>query len=126
MRPFLKFILLFLLFTPFVTHAEFNSGDKRKFYLQTNVDELASFNWGNFLSCLSTVSFPNDKGPREVNKNISRLVTTTINDQFWVFSVQEDDTRVILESITINTHKFYSLHDKRRIFLRIVGNCRLE
>jgi hypothetical protein len=111
---------------PATTYAEDATSDKRKFYLHTDVDELGNFNWGNFLSCLQTVKFPGDEGPRELDKKISRLITTTINNQFWVFSVREDDTNVILESITINTHKFYSLNDKRRLFLRIVGNCQLD
>ncbi len=119
-------VFLLLILMPLTIYAEETSVDKRKFYLHANDDELASFNWGNFLSCLRTVQFPNDKGPRVVNKNISRLVTTTINDKLWVFSVREDDTQVTLESITINTHKYYSLNDKRHLFLRIVANCQIE
>jgi hypothetical protein len=101
-----------------------SSGD-RKFYIHKEVDELANFNWGNFLTCLRTVKFPDDQGPREVNLKISRLAITMINNQTWVLSIREDESSVILESITIDTKKYYTLKDKRRLFLRIVGNCQL-
>ncbi|MBL1141474.1 MAG: hypothetical protein D8M62_05475 [Proteobacteria bacterium] len=100
--------------------------DDRIFYIHTGIDETGSFTWGNFLSCIRTVRFTGDKGPRELDRKISRLVIAAINNQTWVFSVREDDSKVELESITIDTHKYYTLKEKRHIFLRIVGNCQLE
>lgn len=100
--------------------------DKRKFYLHNGVDELGNFNWGHFLTCLQSVNFPNDKGPRELNLATSRLVSTQINNKLWVFSVRENNSEVTLESIIIGTLNVYSLQDKRRLFLRLVGNCQLD
>ncbi len=125
MRLLIAFFLISIL-TPVTIHAEEASFDNRKFYLHKDIDELGNFNWGNFKSCLKTVMFPDDEGPRKLDLKISRLVTTKINNQSWIFSVREDDSKVVLESITINTQNFYSLNDKRRLFLRIVGNCQLD
>jgi hypothetical protein len=118
-------IFILIIITPVMIYAEYMPSDTRNFYLHTDVDELGNFNWGNFLSCLKTVKFPDDEGPRELDLKISRLVVTTINNQSWVFSVREDEKNVTLESITINTHKYYTLQEKRKLFLRIVGNCQL-
>ena len=107
-------------------HARTPYSDHRKMYIHHGVDELGNFNWGNFLTCLETASFSSDKGPRKLNLSTSRLVTTTINNQSWVFSVREDNEIVILESVTIDTHHVYSERDKRNLFLKIVGNCKLD
>ena len=116
------FIIIFLLF-PHLSFAEMNESDNRKFYLHFDNNELGNFKWGNFLSCLKTAKFPNDPGPRDLTMNISRLVITTIDEHPWVFSIKEDESSVTLESITIDTHKYYTLKEKRRLFLRIVANC---
>lgn len=120
-----RLLIVFLLtvVTPLLSFAEMNESDNRKFYLHAGNDELGNFNWGHFLSCLKTVKFPNDPGPRELNLNTSRLVMTEIDNHSWVFSVRENETDITLESITIDTHKYYTLNEKRRLFLRIVGNC---
>jgi hypothetical protein len=117
-------ILLLIILTPLAIFSE-EVIDNRSFYLHKDVDELAEFNWGNFLTCLQSVKLSNDEEPRELNLQTSRLVMATIEKKKWVFSVREDERSVILESITINTKKYYSLNDKRRLFLKIVGNCQL-
>ena len=117
-------IVFFLsILTPLSSFAEIQASGARKFYLHAGNDEIGNFKWGHFLACLKTVKFPNDPGPRELNMNISRLVITTIDNHKWVFSVREDEKKVILESITVDTHKYYTLNEKRRLFLRIIGNC---
>ena len=120
-----RLLIVFLLtvVTPLLSFAEMNESDNRKFYLHAGNDELGNFNWGHFLSCLKTVKFPNDPGPRDLSMNISRLVITTIDEHPWVFSIKEDESSVTLESITIDTHKYYTLKEKRRLFLRVVANC---
>ena len=122
MKHILMLFLVFIL-TPQSSFAELNESDNRKFYLHVDDDELGDFRWGNFLNCLRTVKFPNDPGPRDLNMSISRLVMTTIDNHPWIFSVKEDESSVTLESITIDTHKYYTLREKRLLFLRIVGNC---
>lgn len=118
-----RFLLFLFLLNPFITYAETNDSDERKFYLHVNNNELGDFRWGNFLTCLRTVKFPNDPGPRELNMTISRLVIATIDNHPWIFSVKEDESTVTLESITVDTHKYYTIKEKHRLFLRIVGNC---
>lgn len=118
-----RFIAILLLLLPVSSFPEIKKFDDRKFYLHINDDELGHFRWGNFLACLKTVKFPGDPGPRELNTSISRLVIASINNHSWIFSVRENDAEVTLESITIDTHKYYTLEEKRRLFLRIVGNC---
>ena len=119
----LRLILILFILTPQFGFAEALHEDSRKFYLHIDDDELGDFRWGNFLVCLMTVKFPNDPGPRELNMNISRLVIVDIDNHPWIFSVKEDESSVILESITIDTHKYYTLKEKRRLFLKVVGNC---
>jgi hypothetical protein len=118
-------IYIFIITVPAIANAEQGYIDERKFYLHADNDEIGNFTWGHFLTCLRTVKFQNDEGPRELNVKISRLVITSINDKTWVFSVREDESKVVLESITIGTKKYYTLNDKRRLFLRIVGNCEI-
>lgn len=100
-----------------------NTSDNRKFYLHFDNNELGNFKWGSFLTCLKTVKFRNDSGPRDINLNISRLVITTIDEQTWVFSVKENESSVTLESITVDTQKYSTIKEKRRLFLKIVANC---
>ena len=123
-----KFILVTGLSLMLLTNsiAKVPYSDARKLYIHHDVDELGNFNWGNFLTCLETASFPSDEGPRKLNLSIPRLVTTTINNHFWVFSIREDIDYVLLESITIDTHHAYTAHDKRSLFLKLIGNCKLD
>ncbi len=100
--------------------------DDRKLYIHHGIDELGSFNWGNFLSCLVTAKFPDDEDPRKLNLATPRMVTTMINDHLWIVSIREDIDQVIIESFTIDTHLYYTPKEKRKIFLRIIGNCELE
>lgn len=100
--------------------------DNRKLYIHPGVDELGNFNWGHVLTCFEISSFSSDKGPRKINLSTPRLVTTTINNQFWVFAIREDTDKVILESITINTQHSCSEQDKRRLFLNIIRDYELD
>ena len=100
--------------------------DKRKLYIHHGIDELGNFNWGNFLTCLKTAKFPGDNGPRKLNLATPRMVTTTINGHHWIISIREDIEQVVIESFTIDTHHSYTPRDKRQIFLRVIGNCKLD
>ena len=123
-RLIITFLLIFLI-TPNLS-AEDTYVDDRKLFIHHDVDELGNFNWGNFLSCLVTAKFGEDKGPRKLNLETPRMVTTTINDHLWIVSIREDIEQVVIESITIDTHHNYTPKDKRRIFLRVIGNCELD
>ena len=121
------FILFFLLvFISPQLSAKDAFVDDRKLYLHHDIDELGNFNWGNFLSCLTTAKFPGDEGPRKLNLDTSRMVTTAINDHLWIISIREDIAQVVIESITIDTHHYYLPKEKRSIFLRVIGNCQLD
>ncbi len=100
-----------------------NESDSRTFYLHFDNNESGDLKWGNFLSCLKTVKFPNDPGPRSLNMSVTRLVITTIDKHSWIFFIKENESSVTLESITIDTHKYYTLKEKRHLFLRVVANC---
>lgn len=100
--------------------------DARKLYIQHGVDELGKFNWGDFLTCLQNAKFPGDEGPRKLNMETPRMVTTRINGHLWIVSIKEGFDQVVIESFTIDTHHSYTPKDKRQIFLHIIGNCKLD
>ncbi len=118
-----RFFIIFFFLFPHSGFTEMNESDGRKFYLHFDNNETGDLKWGNFLSCLKTVKFPNDPGPRSLNMSVTRLVITTIDKHSWIFSIKENESSVTLESITIDTHKYYTLKEKRHLFLRVVANC---
>ena len=123
-RVIILFFLSFLLWSD--VFANDHLSDKRKLYIHHDIDELGEFNWGNFLTCLTYAKFPGDEGPRELNFATPRMVTTDISGHHWIISIREDLDQVIIESFTIDTHHSYTPKDKRAIFLRIIGNCKLN